>query len=219
MPDRAEKPELTIALTRLRAQNDGAEMRLTVVLEACGQAETRELTISTAQYAELQPRKGSLTQEQYEELEKASRHCLAVKCGQNILGFAPNTQRQLAGKIMRRGYTREEAAEAAEYLRERGMIDEKKQLRQETEKCLRKLWGARRIKEYLYTRGFGEESIAETDGIFAGVDFAGNCVELIRKHFGAPPEDEKEKQKMIASLSRYGYSLGEIKEAIKNSRR
>ena len=47
------------------------------------------------------------------------------------------------------------------------------------------------------------------------VDFSQNCAALIKKHYGEVPTDADENRRMIASLSRYGYSIGEIRDAIR----
>ena len=52
------------------------------------------------------------------------------------------------------------------------------------------------------------------DGILAEVDFVSNCKTLIQKHYGAIPGEVGEQRKMFASLTRYGYSLSEIKAAL-----
>ena len=47
------------------------------------------------------------------------------------------------------------------------------------------------------------------------IDFSQHCAVLIQKHYGEVPTDVDEHRRMIASLSRYGYSIGEIREAIR----
>ena len=48
-----------------------------------------------------------------------------------------------------------------------------------------------------------------------GVDFAEICVERLERTTDAIPNDPKEKQKLIASLVRYGFSTSQIRDAIK----
>jgi hypothetical protein len=38
---------------------------------------------------------------------------------------------------------------------------------------------------------------------------------MIQKHYGEIPTDRDELRRMFASLSRYGYSINEIREAVK----
>ena len=107
------------------------------------------------------------------------------------------------------------ASSAAARLESRGLIDEERDVRREVEKCLRKCWGEKRIRAHLWGRGFGAEAISSLPEVFAEVNFVKNCAALIRKHYGQVPSDPTEQKRMIAFLSRYGYSLGEIRTAMR----
>jgi SOS response regulatory protein OraA/RecX len=137
-----------------------------------------------------------------------------MRCGENLLSYGANSVQMLTGKLMRRGFSKENATRAAEKLQSMGLIDEAGDLRREVEKCLRKLWGAKRIRGHLWGRGFGAEAMDGLEAILSEVDFVSNCKMMIQKHYGAIPKEQGEQRKMVASLTRYGYSLGEIKEAL-----
>jgi SOS response regulatory protein OraA/RecX len=122
----------------------------------------------------------------------------------------------LTRKLMQRGYSREIASAAAVRLESRGLINEERDVRREVEKCLKKLWGEKRIRAHLWSRGFGTEVIASSENVFSEVDFSSNCAALIKKHYGQVPGDPAEQKRMIAFLSRYGYSLGEIRAAMRS---
>ena len=210
---------LSIVLVGITARNDGAEMVLTMEIGNGEQTEKRQLTLLTGQYCELKPVKGRLTEEQFDLLEQAARHCGALRCGERLLSCAPNSERMLARKIMQRGFTREEAETAARELCDKGWINEEADLERETEKCLRKLWGERRIRAHLWSRGFAEETLRGVPELLREVDFPANCAQLIRKQFGSLPTDADALRRMTASLARYGYSLDEIRAAIRLLRR
>jgi SOS response regulatory protein OraA/RecX len=125
---------------------------------------------------------------------------------------------RLAGKIAQRGFPREVASSAAKKLAEMGLIDENSDVRREVERCLKKLWGAKRISAHLWSRGFAPESLKELPELLGEIDFPSNCARLIQKHYCEIPTDPAELRRMTASLSRYGYSLGEIREAINSLR-
>ena len=118
---------------------------------------------------------------------------------------------------MRHGYSKEEAAAAAERLRDAGLINEDAQLEHEVEKCLRKLWGARRIQNHLWAKGFAKETLASLSALLAPVDFAENCAALIRKRCGSLPGEQEERKKLFAALVRYGYSPDEIRAAFRKT--
>lgn len=205
---------LTITVRSLRAQHDGAEILVGVVLENGEYREQKSLPLTVEQYYDLKLARGPITEEQYDRLEEASSLCRAVRCGENLLSYGANSAQMLAQKIVRHGFRRETAMQAAQALKERGLIDEEKDLGREVEKCLRKLWGLKRIKGHLWNRGFDTEVMSQLPKLLEEVDFVANCQSLIRKHYGEVPTEHDAQRRMIASLGRYGYSLSEIREAM-----
>ena len=206
---------LTITVRSLRAQHDGAEVQVQVLLENGEHREQKSLLLTMEQYCELRPVKGQISEELYDRMEAASEMCRALRSGENLLSYGSNSVQMLTRKLMQRGYSREVAMAAAERLASIGLIDEARDLRREVEKCLRKLWGQKRISAHLWSRGFAAEAIAELSSVLEDVDFSKNCALLIQKHYGALPVEADEQKRMIAFLSRYGYSLGEIRSAMK----
>lgn len=205
---------LTITVRNLRAQSEGAEMSVGILI-ACGdRREQKNLLLTMEQYCDLKPGKGEISEEYYERLEAASQLCAAMRCGENLLSYGANSVQMLTRKLVQRGFSKEQALFAAKKLEEMGLIDEAGDLRREVEKCLRKLWGSKRISAHLWSRGFGADAMAELPDVLSEVDFSVNCAAMIRKHYGEPPTDVAEQRRMIASLTRYGYSLSEIKSAL-----
>ena len=209
-------PLLTITVRTLRAQHEGAEILVGVVLESGEHREQKNLILTVEQYTELRPEKGIISEELYERLEEASALCSAIRVGENLLSYGANSAKMLAQKIARHGFRREVAQAAAQKLCERGLIDEERDMRREVEKCLRKLWGSKRISTHLWSRGFDQEIMKALPTMLEEVDFVEHCAALIRKHYGVLPTDTSDQKKMIVSLGRYGYSLGEIREAIRS---
>ena len=204
---------IAITLLSLCAVNDGASVALKLLLENGEQREEKRLLLSTEQYCELKPRRGALTVEQYEQLEAAAQLHSAMQSGARLLAYGANTEDFLTKKLMRRGYGRAVAAEASARLKAKGLIDEDANLSREVEKCLRKLWGAGRIRAHLYGKGFDTEAISRLGDLLADVDLVVACVALIRKHYVRLPDDGEERRRLVAFLSRYGYSIGEIRSA------
>ena len=207
--------DLTITLRTLQAQNEGSEIVLRILLECGGNREERRLVITASQYCELKPQKGILSEEAFERLEAAAELCRAIRAGENLLSYGGNTAQMLTQKLMRRGFLRATAIEAAEYLKSMGLIDEGRDLKRELEKCLRKLWGAKRINAHLWSKGFDVDAMSVLPSLLAEIDFEEHCASLIRKHYGEVPSDREEQRRMIAFLSRYGYSLDEIRAAMR----
>lgn len=205
---------MTITVRALRAQHDGAEVLVQVLLDNGEHREQKSLPLTMEQYCEIKPQKGLITAETYERLERASRLCQAVRSGENLLSYGANSVGRLTRKLVQRGFEREIALTAAQHLERLGLIDEERDVQRETEKCLRKLWGAKRISAHLWSCGFSAEALATLPTLLSEVDFVENCVTLIRKKYSTPPAERDERHRMIASLSRYGYSLGEIRAAL-----
>lgn len=206
--------ETVITVRSLHAQNDGAEVALRILLENGERREERRLVLTTEQYCELKPVRGVISEERFDVLESAAQLCAAIRAGEHLLSYGANSVQALTQKLVRRGYMRETAACAAQRLCEMGLINESGDLRRELEKCLRKLWGAKRIRAHMWSRGFGTDAMEELPALLEEVDFVANCAALIRKHYGTPPQNADERRRMIASLGRYGYSLTEIREAL-----
>lgn len=204
---------MTVTVRSLHAQNDGAEVAVRVLLENGEHREEKRLLLSAEQYFEIKPTRGVISEELYDRMEEASVLCQAIHTGEHLLSYGANTVQQLTQKLLRRGYLRETAATAARKLEEMGLINEQNDLQRELEKCLRKLWGAKRIQAHLWSRGFGAEAMAELPTLLLEVDFVGNCAAMIRKHYGSLPASLDDRRRIIASLGRYGYSLGEIRAA------
>lgn len=207
--------DLIITLTNLRAHHDGAEMELLIRIDAGGHSEQKALLIATEQYCRIKPSCGTITAEAFEMLEAASELYAAIKRGESMLSYASNSARMLTQKLIRRGYSREVAEQATEYLCSKGLINEPNDMEREVERCLCKLWGAARIRSHLWSRGFGNEAMSELPTLLDEVDFSESCATLIRKKYRELPTDAAERRRMIASLIRYGYSMSDIKEAMK----
>ncbi len=207
--------ELTITVRALRAQHEGAEVMVQVLIENGEQKEQKNLLLTMEQYCDLKVQKGRIDEETYERLEAASEFCHALRHGEYLLSWGANSAQMLARKLVQRGYSREVSAEVAEHLCAMGLINEASDVRREVEKCLRKLWGAKRIQSHLWSRGFGSDALQELPQLLEEIDFAKACSLLIQKKYGTVPTDPDERRRMTASLARYGYTLGEIREAIR----
>ncbi len=206
---------LTITVRALRAQHEGAEMLVQLLLENGEHQEQKSLVITTEQYCEFNLTRGPITEELYEQIEEAAELCRALRSGESLLSYGANSVQALTRKLVGKGYKREVAAQAAERLAGYGLIDEKRDMQREVEKCLRKLWGSKRISAHLWSKGYATETMQGLSTLLEDVDFSQNCAALIKKHYGEVPTDADENRRMIASLSRYGYSIGEIREAIR----
>jgi SOS response regulatory protein OraA/RecX len=206
---------LTITVRALRAQHEGAEMLVQLLLENGEHQEQKSLVITTEQYCEFNLTRGPIDEETYEKIEEAAELCRALRSGESLLSYGANSVQALTRKLVGKGYRRDVAAQAAERLAGYGLIDEVRDMQREVEKCLRKLWGSKRISAHLWSKGYATETMQGLSGLLEEIDFSQNCAALIQKHYGEVPTDADEHRRMVASLSRYGYSIGEIRQAIR----
>ena len=205
--------EVVARVCGIRAQNEGADVLLTLLVN---EEEKKQLTITMEQFLELRVKKGeALSSERLELLEEAAAFCGALRCGENLLAYAPSPTLALARKIAQHGHKRTVAEAAANELAEKGLINETALLKREVNRCVKKLWGQRRIRSYLWTRGYGKDALDSLDDLLLDIEFSEVCAELIRKQCGSLPKDPEERQKLKAKLVRYGYSPEEIRQAFR----
>ncbi len=210
---------LRITVRSLRAQHDGAEIQVQLLIEDGVHCEQKSVLLTPEQYTELKPRRGEISQDAYEALEAAGELCRAIRSGESLLSFGGNSVGMLTMKLSKKGYSRDVAAKAAQQLLLRGLINEEADAVREVERSLSKLWGKKRIRAHLWSRGFGEVALERADRFLADVDFSAQCRTLIQKHYGEVPQDTEEYKRMMAFLSRYGYSVGEIRAAVGQMRK
>ena len=203
---------MLIRIRSLRVQHEGSEVSVGIVITCGEHREQKTLPIMTEQYVDLKLSVGEITEELYDRIEEASVLCSALRSGEHLLSYGANSAQMLTRKLMQRGFSKEVSSLAVERLCSIGLINERQDLRREVEKCLRKLWGAKRISAHLWSRGFDQEVIRELPALLEEVDFSANCAAYIRKHYGRIPDAPNEKKKMVVALCRYGYTLQEIKQ-------
>ena len=192
------------------------EIAVSIEMRAADRSEKRRLVIPSEIYIELGLAKGECSRELYDTLEREAEIYAAYRRGVSILGYGACSKRMLTSKLISKGIDRSIAGIAVEKIESRGYIAEDASARREAERCAAKLWGESRIRAHLASKGYGKDAV--DDAMFsledAGVDFEENCVKLVESKCKCIPTDRLALQKLIASISRYGYSLGEVKSAI-----
>ena len=83
MTDGENRPApLVITVRDIREQSGGDAVAISVLLAAGTRSEHRTLVIGVSDYAVLKPRKGTVTEEEFEALEAAARLFGAMRCGE-----------------------------------------------------------------------------------------------------------------------------------------
>ena len=192
------------------------EIAVSIEMRAADRREKRRLVIPSETYIDLRLEKGECSRELYDTLEREAEIYTAYRRGVSILGYGACSKRMLTSKLISKGIDRSIAGIAVEKIESRGYIAEDASARREAERCAAKLWGESRIRAHLASKGYGKDAV--DDAMFsledAGIDFEENCVTLVESKCKCIPTDKLAMQKLIASISRYGYSLGQVKSAI-----
>ena len=172
--------------------------------------------ISLGAYTELSICVGRSSCEIYEAVAERAKLYGAYKHGSYLLGFSSCSNRMLYRKLVMKGFEPEISRMAVNKLEADGLLDEKASAFREAEKCVAKLWGETRIRAHLVEKGYREDAVEEAILLLidAEVDFDENCFELLQKKYAPLPKDKKERQKIVASMMRYGYTLSQIKYAM-----
>jgi SOS response regulatory protein OraA/RecX len=165
-------------------------------------------------WGKLQPG-ASLAEAAYREMEHNAAFSRAIARMKSILSYSGQSRRNLVTRLAQYGFEEDICEQAAEYAVEHGFVKEEAQAERSAEIYLhRKYWGKRRIAAELASRGYPEEVIRDAIEAIPEEDFRRALHTIIEKKYGMPPADPGERQKMVLSLLRLGYTGSEIKDAI-----
>lgn len=157
----------------------------------------------------------ALTEGVFLEMEHNASFSRALARMRSILSYSGQSRHNLISRLKQYGFAEVICEETADYAVEHGLVREEAQAEHAVEIYLRrKYWGKRRIIAELSSRGYPEEVIREAVDAIPEEDFRRALHQIIEKKYGLPPSDPGERQKMVLSLLRMGYSGSEIKDAI-----
>ena len=180
-------------------------------------SESRRYTVHTLLLPSLGLRRGVITPDKLDEIERTATLSAAWQKGLNILAYGANSAQALTLKLRQRGFDGETAERAVELIRAQGYLHEDSDAAREAERSLSKGWGLRRIEQYLRQRGYDAESVAAALETLSDEDFDERCRRVARKYHPAPPEDAKQRQKIVAYLLRYGYDMSAIRHTLETA--
>lgn len=208
---------MTVFITSIGAVNAGEEIRIAFEIRGDGteHIQRESFMISSRKYLVMGLEKGETTADVYETVAREAEVWSAVKRGVALLNYGACSEKALRIKLSAKGFDKEIAAEAVMEISSMGVMNAERDAFREAQKCLDKLWGKRRITAELFAKGYSSEAVAfAMSGLEeAGVDYAENCLRLMQKRKTKIADDLREKQRIFAAMSRYGYSASEINEA------
>lgn len=216
---RAEIEGELVEITALTPEEGGGVTTVTLVVHASAgdiQGERYTLRLLTVSCLDLNLTVGEISVRRLGELRYAEELYRAVIKSLELLGYGSMSRRRLGDKLMARGFSREIAYGAVDYVAERGYMDDADTADRFARRGIAKLWGPRRIKEDLFARGYTAEVIEIAMSELDDVDFAQNCATVIRKKYGGIPVDMAARRKLAAALVRQGYASEHINRAMRD---
>lgn len=193
-----------------------AGISVSILIGTADNYETTEYLISREfwQWGRLQ--NGSdITEEEYLGMDRSAALSRAIARMKGILSYSGVSRRMLIQRLKGYDFSEEICATAADYAVEHGMVREDVQVEHAVDTYLRrKYWGRRRIAAELSAKGYPREVIESALADIPEEDFMHALHVILERKYGEIPADPQEKQKMILSLLRMGYSGNEIKDAL-----
>ena len=207
---------MTVSVLSISARGED-EIAVTFEISQEEMSDRESFLLSAKAYADLGISLGECDTECYDRVAEAAEIYRAVKKGLSLLSFSRCSKKALVRKLVLKGFSKERATHAADELLQGGYIDEYADALREAELGVSKLWGENRIRASLYEKGYPEEAISAAMYSLEdnGVDFSEICAQRLERTTAAIPDDPKEKQKLVASLMRYGFSISQIRDAFR----
>lgn len=176
-----------------------------------------EMLVSNEQYERFDIEEGEIIDdEHFLKIREEMLFDNARRAAFSILSCGENNKKALITKLQARGYSYELCKNMAIYMEHRGYIDEKKQIKLLCQNYLRKKYGKLKIINELVAHGYQREDVQEfVKKNLDKVDFAENCAYIIENKFMPLSGNPEEIKKMMGTLLRYGYNIGEIKDGIR----
>lgn len=206
----------TITVRYMRAQSNGDTIAIGIELSdnTRNLNESRRYAVATKLFPALELKRGPITREKFAQIEASAALSAAWQRGLSILAYGANSAQALTLKLRQRGFDAQTVERAVAMIREQGYLQEEGDACREAERCLNKGWGLRRIGQYLRQRGYDAAAVRCALDALADEDFFERCRRVTQKYQSAPPADDKQRQKIVAHLMRYGYDMDAIRYAL-----
>lgn len=158
---------------------------------------------------------GEIEEELLPELEYYAEVAKAYNSACSSFAFTPSSYSALTKKLLQKGFPKDVCADAIDCLEQTDFVREDEIALRRAQIFVSKRWGRMRIIMKLREEGFGDDSLRLTKDYLDETDFGEICAEHIRKKYGCFPDNDHDKRLMYAALSRMGFSVSDIKQAIK----
>ena len=154
----------------------------------------------------------------FSEIEHAHNLRMAIYKAADLLAAGDYSVARLQKKLCDKGIDKETAAEAAQYMEDRGYIREAEQAASLARYLAEtKLRGKKRIYADLMGKGYGKFAIKHALESISDEEFYHVLKEHIKRKYKAPAADRRETEKRVAALMRQGFSAGDIVRALRET--
>ncbi|MBR1780832.1 MAG: regulatory protein RecX [Oscillospiraceae bacterium] len=154
----------------------------------------------------------TLSEEEYADLLRAGSASAARTLGVKLLGERPLSRRELCRRLVEKGCSEADAADAADYLEEIGALDEQGYAATIVRHYSRQGYGVARVRQELHRRGIPrelwEEALEELD------DPEEQAAAFLEARFRTREPDAKSLKRATDALLRRGFRWDEIKAGL-----
>lgn len=200
--------EIVCTVLRLTASDGGDGVTVTLSETDGETKETSRLTVSAADYAALDLRRGEVTEETVFALRDADARYHAVRAAIRLLAAGQCNRKKLYDKLRARKFSAKDAEYACAFAAENGYIDEAWQIRSYLRELFgRRHYGARKIIAALAAKGYSAQEVrAVLEETCTAEDFAAAKEAFLGEKFGkTQPETADEARAMRAALYKQGF--------------
>ena len=171
------------------------------------------LRLSEAEAASFGLREGmELDSGQLEAIQAAVRRSAARRKAAELAGSRALSRRELEQKLTRKGLTKEDVQDAADWLEDLGAIDDGDYARLVARHYGDRGYGPGRVRQELLRRGvpkeFWEDALEQLPEARESIDA------YLRKKCGSAAPDERERKRLCDALLRRGFSWDQVRQAM-----
>ena len=152
-----------------------------------------------------------LEQDRYEALRSAAGQMSAKMRSVRIVSAASVSKRDLRERLVRKGESEEDAAQAVAWMEELHLIDDRNTAEQVVHSCISKGYGIARAKQALYEKRIPKEYWDEALDDYP--DQLDRIESFLRSRLGED-SDDREVKRAIDALIRRGHSYGNIRKVL-----
>ena len=154
-----------------------------------------------------------LTDGEWKALQEQAGIMSAKMRAVRIVSASSVSRRDLRDRLVRKGETEEQAAQAVQWMEELHLIDDRNTAEQIVHACISKGYGLQRAKQALYEKRIPKQYW--DDALADYPDQMDKITAFLRSRLDED-SDQREVKKAIDALIRRGHSYGTIREALKN---